>query len=201
MARMDEWKKARLEGAYQLKVTLLESDPMIWRRLRVPGTTTLKRLDRIIQEAMGWTNSHLHVFTAGGAPYSAPSSEWEVEMHDETRVRLADIAREEGEAFVYEYDLGDGWRHQVLVEEIVFQKDGFKDPLCTDGERACPPEDSGGLGGYYEKLEVLRNPTHEEHEDTRIWMESMAGVSPFDPEAFDVVAANRRIRSLSRRRG
>ena len=104
---------------YLLKVTLMETDPPIWRRLIVPGDTRLAGLDRIIQAAMGWTNSHLHTFTIGGVLHAEPSPEWEVEVRDERRVRLADVAREEGEAFVYEYDLGDSWRHQVLVEEVI----------------------------------------------------------------------------------
>jgi len=96
---------------YQLKISLMETDPPIWRRLRVPGSTTLSRLDRIIQTTMGWTNSHLHTFTAGGVLYSDPDPEWEIDVRDERRVRLGQIATEEGEALVYEYDLGDSWRY------------------------------------------------------------------------------------------
>jgi len=185
---------------YQLKVTLMETDPPIWRRLIVPGDTTLARLDRIIQAAMGWTNSHLHTFTVGGVVYAQPSPEWEVE--DEGRVRLADVAREEGEAFVYEYDLGDSWRHQVLVEEVVVEAGEARGPRCLGGERACPPEDSGGVDGYYEKLLTLSDPDNDEYESTKIWVESMTG-GPFDPDAFDVAAANRAIEALRvrRRRG
>ena len=142
-----------------MKVTLMETDPPIWRRLIVPGDTTLAELGRIIQAAMGWTNSHLHTFTVGGVLYAEPSPEWEVEVRDERRARLADVAREEGEAFVYEYDLGDSWRHQVLVEEVI----------------------AGGA---------------------RVWVESMTG-GPFDPDAFDLEAANESIEALRfrRRRG
>ncbi len=87
-------------------VTLMETDPPIWRRLCVPGDMTLARLDQILQTAMGWTNSHLHTFTAGGVVYADPSPEWEIEVRNERRARLDGIAREEGEAFIYEYDLG-----------------------------------------------------------------------------------------------
>ena len=106
---------------------------------------------------MGWTNSHLHTFTVGGVLYAEPSPEWEVEVRDERRVRLADVAREEGEAFVYEYDLGDSWRHQVLVEEVIVgERTRQAGPRCLGGEMACPPEDSGGVGGYYDKLLTLQ---------------------------------------------
>jgi hypothetical protein len=111
-----EWVEPAV--VYQLRVTLLETDPPIWRRLRIAGDTSLARLDRIIQIAMGWTNSHLHTFTAGGVMYADPSSEWEISVRNEQRTRLEGIAKEEGEAFIYEYDLGDSWRHQVLVEEV-----------------------------------------------------------------------------------
>ncbi len=169
------------EFVYQLKVTLMESDPPIWRRLQVPGKMTLSRLDRIIQTAMGWTNSHLHTFTAGGVLYAAPNAEWEIEVKDERRVRLAQIAREEGEAFVYEYDLGDSWQHQVLVEEVQVGS-GDEVPVCIAGERACPPEDCGGVQGFYDTLAILRDPGHEEYEDRKVWIESMTG-GPFDPDA------------------
>src|SRR6266568_7387227 len=113
---------------YQVKVTLMETEPPIWRRLLVPGNTTLRRLDRIIQTAMGWTNSHLHTFTDGGVLYADSHAEWEIDVKDERRVRLESIAKEEGEAFVYEYDMGDSWRHQVLVEEVRWgDSDG---PVC-----------------------------------------------------------------------
>jgi hypothetical protein len=112
------------------------------------------------------------------------------------RVRLADVAREEGEAFVYEYDLGDSWRHQVLVEEVIAGgADEAGRPRCLGGERACPPEDSGGVGGFYDKLLTLGDPENDEHESTRVWVESMTG-GPFDPDAFDLEAANESIEAL-----
>jgi Plasmid pRiA4b ORF-3-like protein len=184
---------------YQLKVTLMETDPPIWRRLAVAGNTTLARLDRIIQATMGWTNSHLHTFTVGGVIYAEPSPEWEIEIKDERRVRLSAVAREEGEAFVYEYDLGDSWRHQVLVEEVLVEPGEGGGPRCLAGERACPPEDSGGVGGYYDMLVTLRDRDDEEYESTKVWVESMTG-GPFDPEAFDVGAANEAIEALAFRR-
>ncbi len=195
--RRVELRRQRIKPvrAYQLKVTLMETDPPIWRRLRVSGDTTLARLDRIIQMAMGWTNSHLHTFTAGGLVYADPNAKWETDVRNERRARLDGIAREEGEAFVYEYDMGDSWRHQVVVEEILVEAEGAVRPSCLAGERACPPEDSGGVHGYYEKLECLRDPDHEEHEQTKTWMEGMSG-GPFDPDAFDLEAVNRAFEAL-----
>ena len=188
-----EWEAPPM--VYQLKVALMETDPLIWRRLRVPGKTSLARLDRIIQTAMGWTNSHLHTFTAGGIVYSAPSGEWETPVRNERRARLEQIAKEEGEAFVYEYDMGDSWRHQVLVEEVCAASDPLEVPVCLSGEQACPPEDCGDVHGYYETLERLRNPHDPEHNDTKTWIESMTG-GPFDPEAFDIAAVNRALKAF-----
>ena len=192
-----ELRRHRIEPAkvYQLKVTLMESDPPIWRRLRVPGDTTLARLDRIIQTAMGWTNSHLHTFTAGGVVYADPNPEWEIEVRNERRARLGSIAREEGEAFIYEYDMGDSWRHQVAVEEVRVESEDALGPLCLAGERACPPEDCGGVQGYYEKLECLRDPGHEGYEETKTWIEAMTG-GPFDPDALDLDAVNRALKQF-----
>ena len=193
-------RKDQPPRTYLLKVTLMETDPPIWRRLVVPGDTTLAGLDRIIQAAMGWTNSHLHTFTAGGVLYAEPSPEWGVEVRDERRVRLADVAREEGEAFVYEYDLGDSWRHQVFVEEVIAGgTDEAGRPRCLGGEMACPPEDSGGVSGYYEMLLTLRDAAGDEYESTRAWVESMTG-GPFDPDAFDLEEANKSIEALRSRR-
>jgi hypothetical protein len=190
-------EKDRVEPprVYQLKVTLMETDPPIWRRLRVSGDTTLARLDRIIQTAVGWTNSHLHTFTAGGVVYADPSPEWEIEVRNERRARLGGITREEGEAFIYEYDLGDSWRHQVVVEEVRVEPGDAEGPLCLGGERACPPEDSGGVQGYYEKLECLRDPDHEEYEETKTWIEGMSD-GPFNPDAFDLKAVNQALKAL-----
>lgn len=195
-------RRHRIEPAkvYQLKVTLMESDPPIWRRLSVAGDMALGRLDRVIQTAMGWTNSHLHTFTAGGVLYSDPSPEWEIPVKDERRVRLDRIVSEEGEAFVYEYDLGDSWRQQVLVEEVRVASDDTAGPVCLSGACACPPEDCGGVQGYYQTLEILRDPRHEEYQDRKTWIESMT-CGPFDPAAFDIEVVNAALRALRRRKG
>jgi hypothetical protein len=184
---------------YQIKVTLLESEPPIWRRLRVPGEMTLKQLHRVLQIAMGWTDSHLHTFTAGGVLYGEPSPDWDVKVRSTSRTRLRDVARAEGEAFVYEYDLGDSWCHQVVFEKFAFVDDGDRRPTCLQGERACPLEDSGGVHGYYRTLEILQDRRHEEHEQTKRWVDGMArlaGRPSFDPAAFDVRAVNAALQKL-----
>jgi len=149
----------------------------------------MDRLHDILQRVMGWTNSHLHMFVVSERQYAAPGSELE-DMEDETRARLSDIAPRVKDSLVYYYDFGDGWRHDVVVEQIAPADDRFgASPLCLEGARACPPDDCGGVGGYAEFLAALADPRHERHEEMLEW--SGGG---FDPEAFDVMRANELIK-------
>ena len=180
---------------YQIKVTLLDSDPPIWRRLRVPGDFSLARLDQVIQPAMGWTDSHAHVFAAGGVLYGDPAQDWDEKVQDERKVRLATIAKEPAATLIYEYDMGDSWRHEIIVEEVTAEAAGAAAPLCLAGERACPPEDCGGIDGYHDMLERLRDPSAEDYEETRAWLEDATG-GVLDPDVFDLKAVNRALKKV-----
>jgi hypothetical protein len=173
---------------YQLKITLLHSRPPIWRRVLVPGHFTLHKLHLVIQLAMGWEGGHLHHFLVDGQYYSCPyqgSDEEDTGDADSRRVTLAQIAPREKRKFVYEYDFGDSWEHEILVEKILPPEPGAKYPQCVKGKGACPPEDVGGVWGYANFLEAIHNPEHEEHE---MYLEWIGG--EFDPEAFDLERAN-----------
>lgn len=178
---------------YQLKITLAEVEPLVWRRIRVRGDLRLDRLHAVFQRAMGWQNAHLHEWTVGGRRYGVPEpDEPHYEVEEESNLTLRQAAPIEGVRLEYVYDLGDSWNHEVVVERI-----GPPDPRspsaeCMAGERACPPEDCGGAGGYEHLLDAIRDPRHPEHEDRLAW----AG-GRFDPEAFDLAAVNRRLRRLS----
>ena len=174
--------KARI---YQVKVTLDESKPPIWRRILVPGPVTLQYLHYVLQMAMGWTNSHLHQFIVGRTYYGEPHPDYDFEMRDERRVKLNQIATSEGFKFRYEYDFGDSWIHTLLVEKILEPQPGQQYPVCIKGRRACPPEDVGGVWGYEMFLEAIRDPDHPEHEDYLEWIGG-----EFDPEAFDLEEMN-----------
>jgi len=182
---------------YQLKITLNGTRPPIWRRVLVPGDTTLRTLHYILQTVMGWTDSHLHQFVIGGATYGATEYDdaGDLELLTEQRYRLSQVAPKPGARFVYEYDFGDGWDHTVLVEKITPPEPGARYPLCVAGKRACPPEDVGGVWGYEAFLEAIRNPRHPEHDEYREW----AG-DEFDPDAFDVEAVNDQLRRMGRGR-
>jgi hypothetical protein len=115
-------------------------------------------------------------------------------MNDETEFKLSRITNKEGSMFLYEYDFGDSWRHELLVEKIAPPQE-TQYPVCLAGERACPPEDVGGVWGYEAFLDAIRDPDHPEHEDYIEWIGG-----EFDPEAFDLEAANAALRRIGRRR-
>jgi hypothetical protein len=149
---------------YQLKITLCDSKPPIWRRVFVEDSISLYELHQIIQIVMGWTNSHLHQFIIDGENYTIPDPYTMRPFVDERRFQLKQVAPQEKIKFVYEYDFGDSWEHQISVEKITQPDSGIQYPICIKGKRACPPEDVGGIGGYYERfLEAMNDPNHEEH--------------------------------------
>lgn len=176
---------------YQIKVTLRRSKPPIWRRLLVSSEITLFDLHKIIQIAMGWTNSHLHQFIIADEYYSIPSEEDWQPVIDERKYQLAVIAPTERFKFIYEYDFGDSWEHEILVEKILTVDPKVEYPYCVKGQRACPPEDVGGVWGYEEFLEAMKNPKHEEHES---YVEWWGGI--FDPEALDLDEINQGLQEI-----
>ena len=175
-------KKRKQKHAYQLLVRLVDSEPIIWRQISVPGNMTLADLDRIIQAAMGWTNSHLHLFTVDGHVYGMADDAWVDEMPNlpDDEFTLDEVLGTKVKSFLYEYDLGDGWQHQVDVQMVMIaDEDRNSWPMCLAGANACPPEDVGGLGGYEEFLEAVRDLSHEQHDAMRRWCGG-----PFDPMGF-----------------
>jgi hypothetical protein len=127
----------------------------------------------------------------GETRYGEPDPEYGDDMKDDRRVRLRDIAREKGASFLYVYDFGDGWRHRVTVEDISPRTEYSLVPLCLDGKRACPPEDCGGIGGYQNLVEALRDRRHPEHRELRMWVGRH-----YDPELFSVQAVNSALAAL-----
>lgn len=181
---------------YQLKITLNGSKPPIWRRVLISSETTLATLHEIIQAAMGWDDSHLHAFVIQGEQYSAPSPYDpyhldEMGMKSSSRVKLNKLITAEGEKFRYDYDFGDGWEHSLVLEKILPADPKQALPVCVKGKRACPPEDVGGVWGYADLLEALKDPQNPEHADYLEWMDA-----DFDPEAFDLAEANERLKGI-----
>jgi len=173
---------------YQLKITLKHITPPIWRRVQVASNTPLGKLHEIIQQAMGWTNSHLHAFEIDEERYGPPGLDEESTDLDYSKIKLQDVAAEESR-FAYEYDFGDGWNHEIVVEKVLGPESGVKYPICLAGKRSCPPEDCGGPHGYAELLDILADPKHEEHEQSKEWVGDH-----FRPERFDLGRADKRVR-------
>jgi len=179
-------------NVFGLRIALMEHRPEIWRRVLVPGSIRLDKLHMVIQETMGWTDSHLHQFRVGAATYGVPLEDWEddEQPESESEYTLRGVV-ELGDRFFYDYDFGDSWDHEILVERVGTIRPVLKFAVCTDGANACPPEDCGGTSGYAELLEALKNPRHEEHEEYRTW----AGTD-FDPARFDLAQVNAALQRL-----
>jgi hypothetical protein len=182
---------------YQLKIVLLGAEPLIWRQLQVPGNASLGWLHAVIQVAMGWTNSHLHHFLTSDARYTDPRNNEdrfldEEPDRDENKATLMQVAASEGAQFGYEYDFGDSWEHEIIVEKILPPDPAAaKTAHCLDGARACPPEDCGGIFGYVNLLKILKNRKHPEHKDMKAWVGG-----GFDAGAFDPAHVNLWLRKL-----
>jgi Plasmid pRiA4b ORF-3-like protein len=159
----------------RLQVTLREVAPRVLRVIDVPEASTLPELHELLQVAIGWTDSHLHQFDTGGTRYGVSHEEWDDDQQDEATVRLRDLP----DRFVYLYDFGDGWTHDVEV-----LGPGGDQPGCVYGEGTCPPEDCGGPHGHAELLAVLADPQHDDHERMRDWAGELA---PFDQAATDLL--------------
>ena len=179
---------------YQVKITLKSSKPPIWRRVVVRSDMKLDRLHQVIQVVMGWTDSHLHQFIVGRTFYGRPDPEFAdmgPEMLNERRFTVADVAPAAKNKFIYEYDFGDGWQHEVLVEKALPPDVAFGHPVCLGGANACPPEDCGGIWGYYNLLETLADPKHAEHEEMKDWLGG-----EWDSTLFELDSANEMLKRM-----
>lgn len=156
-------KKASPSEIHQLKITLRYIQPPVWRRVEVPKDITLAKLHRILQVAMGWYDSHLHQFIVGKTYYGEPSLDElsELDLKDERKVRLGQVLSKPKQRMVYEYDFGDGWEHDIVLEKVLPPDSNTRYPVCLEGAQACPPEDCGGVGGYENFLDAIRDPDHE----------------------------------------
>ena len=176
---------------YRLKVSLRGLRPQVWRRFVVPSNITLKRLHDSLQAVMPWTNSHMHQFEAGGVLYGTSERgvpDFGLKLVSENRTLLDSVLRKPKDRMMYEYDFGDGWEHDIVLEAILPNEPGASFPFVEAGKRACPPEDIGGVP-CYTFLEVLKDPTHPEYADRLEWLGGK-----FDPEAFSAGRANLDIR-------
>jgi hypothetical protein len=200
------------QNVYQIKVTLLGTSPPIWRRLLVPADLTLEELHDVLQLAMGWENCHMHDFRIGQRRFGKPEPNdrfmglpalgygklkprVDTGVGNERTTRLFSVLGRVGAKAVYTYDFGDSWEHAITVEKVLLPELGRAYPVCLDGKRHGPPEDCGGIPGFYNLLEAVADPAHDQHEELRDWLGG-----GFDPEAFFMDKVNRRLEPMQRRR-
>ncbi|MDT8400015.1 MAG: plasmid pRiA4b ORF-3 family protein [Pseudomonadales bacterium] len=177
-----------LREIYQLKVTLKNIRPAIWRRVLVSSVTDLSELHRILQIVMGWSDNHMHLFVAGNQHFGNSDPDHDDRTLNETGVKLESLLKGRKDRLVYEYDFGDGWEHEVVLEEVLPYSIAQVLPLCMAGGRTCPPEDVGGPWGYELFLTALGDEHHPEHHEMCAWVGEQ-----FDPEHFDVLQVNRQL--------
>ncbi len=187
------------QDIYQLKVTLLGTKPPIWRRILVPAALTLAKLHSVLQISMGWDDEHMHEFRAGqrrfGRPEPADPFLRNSRVESGRTVPLSAVLQKAGAKMIYTYDLGDSWEHSVLLEKRQDPEPNTIYPICIDGQLACPPEDCGGVPGYYDLLDAFADPSHPRHEEVCDWIGEK-----FNPEEFSCDKVNRLL-SPARRRG
>lgn len=152
-----------MDNYFQLKITLKDITPSVWRRFVVPADISLDRLHDIIQIVMGWEDSHLHQFEFKKQIFT----EFPESPHDENEAftRLSDLFKKKGNKLIYRYDFGDDWEHEILLEDKNYSPDDMPGPFeCLDGEMICPMEDCGGPGGYMALVEVISDPKGNQEE-------------------------------------
>ncbi|MGB6826476.1 MAG: plasmid pRiA4b ORF-3 family protein [Terracidiphilus sp.] len=181
------------QDVYQIKVTLLWTKPPIWRRLLVPSLMTFEQLHYVLQTAMGWDNSHMHEFSVAkrriGEPEPSDGFAGFTDMSpadDESTARICDVLKRAGAKMTYTYDFGDSWEHSIVLEKRLPPDQNTVYPTCLDGQLACPPEDCGGIPGFYRLVDILAHPKHKEHGEMREWVGDN-----YNPEAFSVDKVNK----------
>ncbi len=193
-------KKEKYQNVYQFRIVLKDSKPPIWRRIQVPENYSFWDLHVAIQDAMGWEDCHLHEFTTviskgklrGRQHIGIPDPDGFREVLPGWKEKIKDWFSR-FEKMNYDYDFGDNWEHPVILEKILPKESGKKYPICVAGKMTCPFEDSGAIWGYYEKLEILKNPNHSEYKDIVDWV----GDENFNPEEFnpeEVIFDNPKVR-------
>ena len=170
---------------YQFKIELKGISPKIWRSVQLNDNTQLLDLHYAAQIAMGWYDSHLYQFEKGGVIYGDPEALEDDNVQDDSVVNIVDLFKAEKDEISYVYDFGDNWEHKITLEKIIEAKDPLEHMICVGGKRNCPPEDCGGIPGYLDMLETLKNPESEEYKELIEWIGG-----EFDPEFFEMSIIN-----------
>jgi hypothetical protein len=156
-----------------IRIELRHTNPLIWREVEVPTSITLKVLHDVVQIAMGWFDYHLWEFTIDRRTYGLPMDEdWGMAPRIEAlKVRLRDVLKPRKTTIDYLYDMGDSWEHRLTVTNIRQGEPEMSYPRYIAGEWAAPPEDCGGIPGFYDALAARGDPTHPEHAGITEWLD------------------------------
>lgn len=158
---------------FLLKISLREIEPPIWRRFVVPANITLDRLHDVIQIVMGWMDYHLHEIVIDGKVYTE-NPEDSTQGAEGGKCLIGNLIKRKGKSFQYLYDFGDHWEHEVILEDKNYSNPALDVSLiCLEGERACPPEDVGGVPGYYEFCEGISDSSHPQYQEFLDWFSDM----------------------------
>lgn len=179
-----------------VRIELRDTDPMIWRQVELPTSVTLKGLHDIVQTVMGWFDYHLWEFTIGRQRYALPmDDDWGSEPRIEaSKVRLRDVLKARKTVIDYTYDFGDCWEHRLTVTDIRAGEPGGSYPRYIGGERNAPPEDCGGIPGFYEMLDAITDPNHPGHAEAKEWADE------YDPDTIDELAIKYALARIANRR-
>ncbi len=191
-----------MKAVYQLRITLKNVSPPIWRQVQVPMDFRLDQLHTLIQLVMGWDDYHLHEFELVTSVRTrrperqfmsaeAMAASFDDEAEDESKASIGELCPQVNDKLFYTYDFGDDWIHEIKVQKILSAEPGERYPLCLKGKRACPPEDCGGPWGYGNLLAILSNPGHDEYEEMLDWVGG-----DFDPEKFDLEGIGEDLRGM-----
>jgi hypothetical protein len=176
---------------YQFKIELKGIEPKIWRSVQLNDNTQLLDLHYAIQIAMGWYDSHLYQFEKQGMIYGDPEALEDGNVQDDSIAEIVDMFKAEKDTINYAYDFSDNWEHVVTLEKIIDAKEPLEHMICVGGKRNCPPEDCGGVPGYLDMLEVLKNPESDEYKELIEWIGGA-----FDPEFFELSIINESFKEI-----
>ncbi|MES2890458.1 MAG: plasmid pRiA4b ORF-3 family protein [Bacteroidota bacterium] len=186
-----------MSDVIQLNISIQHSEPLIFRTVLVKKETTFFELHHIIQIVMGWQNYHLFEFNLEGyrvgliEESEKRNGYGSDQVLDASQLKITDILSCEKETFLYNYDFGDCWMHEISIEKVLKKEAKVVYPMCIDGNYNCPPEDCGGILGFYHILNIIQDKTHPEYKETRQWVGKK-----YDPATFDKNKVNRKLRQL-----
>lgn len=172
-----------IEPIARIRIEIEDTNPVVWRELDVPLSTTLAMMHDIIQVVMRWWDYHLYEFEIGDRIYGVPSSDddlYERKVYKASGLRLATVLERGIREFLYVYDFGDNWRHRITVLDVRQGDTDVEYPRFIAGARRAPPEDVGSTSGFDEFLDAVTDPEHEQHARMLEWYDG-----PFDPDDID----------------